>query len=165
MSGYLRASTDALDRLNAVGAAILQRWTLDSPVLEGATLVAIGWATVEIERGEKELEAAVGAGGSWVDAPRDALLGARAAIYRLGEVVGPLLVLLEPDTEGRLAASLARHGEGVAAVYVTARPGSVLERGSFGIPAGGPLGRGQCLAVGRLGEPSIVVLETDPRSP
>ncbi|HEV2005315.1 MAG TPA: hypothetical protein VGQ85_01770, partial [Candidatus Limnocylindrales bacterium] len=63
-----------------------------------------------------------------------------------------------------LAASLARHGEGVAAVYVTMRPGAVLAAGAFGIPAGGPLGRGRRLARGGIGEASIVVLETDPRA-
>ena len=37
-----------------------------------------------------------------------------------------MLLLLEPDTEGRLAATIARHGEGVVAVYVRASGGADL---------------------------------------
>jgi len=85
-------------------------------------------------------------------------------VYGPVAAASPLLVVLEPDTEGRLAASLARHGEGVAAIYVTTRPGAVLVAGAFGIPAGGPLGRGRRLARGGIGEPSIVVLDTHPRA-
>ena len=151
------------DRLVAAGEDILARAILESPALEGATLVAIGWATVEIERAEMQLEAAIGDGGSWAEAPRDALLGARAAVYRSIAAASPLLVALEADTEGRLAASLARHGEGVAAAYVTVRPGTALAAGAFGIPAGGPLGRGRRLARGGIGEPSIIVLDSDLR--
>jgi hypothetical protein len=153
------------DRLVAAGEDILARATPDNPALDGATIVAIGWATVEIERAERELEAAIGAGGSWADAPRDALLGARAATYRPTAVDRPVVVVLEADTEGRLAASLARHGEGVAATYVTTLPGTVLGAGAFGIPAGGPLGRGRRLARGGIGEPSIIVLDTQPSRP
>jgi len=163
MSDAVHAASDGWARLVAAGEDILARVVLDSPVLEGATIAAIGWATVEIERAEIEHEAAIGDGGSWAEAPRDALLGARAAVYGPVAAESPLVVLLEPDTEGRLAASLARHGEGVAAIYMTTRPGAVLAAGAFGIPAGGPLGRGRRLTRGGIGEPSIVVLDADPR--
>jgi hypothetical protein len=155
----------ARDRLVAAGEDILARAALDSPDLAGATIVGIGWATVDIERAEAQLGAAFGERGAWAEAPRDALLGARAAVYQPEMAARPVAVVLEPDTEGRLAASLARHGEGVAAVYVTARPGSVLASGFFGIPAGGPLGRGRRLARGGDAEPSVVVLDTDPGEP
>jgi len=164
MSDPVHAASDGWERLVAAGENILARVMSDSPVLEGATIIAIGWATVEIERAEMELEAAIGDRGSWAEAPRDALLGARAAVYGPVAAASPLLVVLEPDTEGRLAASLARHGEGVAAIYVTTRQGAVLVAGAFGIPAGGPLGRGRRLARGGIGEPSIVVLDTHPRA-
>jgi hypothetical protein len=156
--------SDEWGRLTAAAADILARAALASPALEGATLVGIGWATVEIQRSESELEAAIGDGGSWAVAPRDGLLGGRAAVYRAEAARRPLVVVLEPDTEGRLAGSLARHGEGIAAIYVVARAGAVLDSSSFGIPAGGPLGRGRRLAGGRIGEPSVVVLDTDPGS-
>ena len=78
-------------------------------------LVGIGWATVDIER--------TVAGLPGVDvraAADDELLGARAWRTSSGPVA---LVLLEPNTEGRLAAALARRGEGIAALYlVTAEP-------------------------------------------
>jgi hypothetical protein len=163
MSNLGRGGSEHWDRLVAAGADILVSASLEGSALEGATLVAIGWATVEIERAERELEVAIGDGGSWAEAPRDALLGARAAVYRSIATGRPLVVALEPDTEGRLAASLARHGEGVAATYVTVRPGAVLAAGAFGIPAGSPLGRGRRLARGGIGEPSIIVLDSDPR--
>jgi hypothetical protein len=162
MSDPGQAGSEHWDRLVAAGEDILALAMPDNAALQGATLAAIGWATVEIERGERELEAAIGDGGSWAEAPRDALLGARAAVYRSIASGHPLVIVLEPDTEGRLAASLARHGEGVAAAYVTVGRGGLLAAGAFGIPAGGPLGRGRRLARGGIGEPSIIVLDTDP---
>jgi len=162
MSDPGQGGSEHWDRLVAVGQDILAAATLENPALEGATLVAIGWATVEIERAERELGAAIGTAGTWADAPRDALLGARAAVHRSIAAEQPLVVVLEADTEGRLAASLARHGEGVAAAYVTALPGTRLVAGAFGIPAGGPLGRGRRLARGGIGEPSVIVLDTHP---
>ena len=73
-------------------------------------IVAIGWATVEIHRLAAEL------GREAAARPDDPLLGARTALIA-GD---PPLLLLEPATEGRLAASLARFGEGPVALYVTA---------------------------------------------
>jgi hypothetical protein len=163
MSDPGHGGSDAWDRLVAAGEAILAGATRDSPSLEGATIVGLAWATVEIERAENELDSIIGGDGSWDEAPRDALLGARAAVRR-GGAAGTLVVVLEPDTEGRLAASLARGGEGVVAIYVMARPGAALVAGSFGIPAAGPLGRGRRLTGGGIGAPSIVVLDIDPRA-
>ncbi len=157
--------SEAWDQLLAAGDAILAGSASDAPDLEGARLVGIGWATVDIERAQAELGAAISDDGSWVEAPRDALLGARSAVSRPGVPGGPVAVVLEPDTEGRLAAFLARHGEGIGAVYVTIRPVSRLAPGAFGIPAGGPLGRGRHYTGGRPGEPTIVVLDSDPSPP
>jgi len=73
-------------------------------------LVAIGWATVEIERFAADL------GSPAIPCPNDVILGAFAA-----SVAGdPPLVLLEPETEGRLVASLAHWGEGPVALYLAA---------------------------------------------
>ncbi len=75
-------------------------------------LVGIGWATVDIERTLADL--AVATAHATDD---DELLGARA--WRVdGSPVA--LLLLEPVTEGRLAAALARRGEGIAALYLVA---------------------------------------------
>jgi hypothetical protein len=75
-----------------------------------------GWATVELDRAEHEQVLDRG----WppaAPAPDDLPLGATARIARSpdGEAT---LVLLEPFTEGRLAASLARHGEAILVDYL-----------------------------------------------
>ncbi len=91
-------------------------------------LAGIGWGTVEAERAQRELDELLGTGDAaepaaataWLEQSRDAGLGARAWLRQAPPpaTTGPWLVLLEPDTEGRLAASLARHGEGVLAIYL-----------------------------------------------
>lgn len=70
----------------------------------------MGWATVELDR------AASGAAKAQ-DLPDDALLGARCRLVTFG-VVEREVLLLEPATEGRIAASLARFGEGPIAEYL-----------------------------------------------
>ncbi len=82
---------------------------------------AIGWATVESERAEVELALALGTRlGSFADAPDDLLLGARCRLAAGGPA--PFLAVLEPMTEGRLAGSLARLGEGPVAVWFAPAP-------------------------------------------
>lgn len=89
-----------------------------------------GWATVELDRAEASFRVASGPAsgpaGSVAHpatrAPRydarDELLGAVARVVRTADQRE--VVLLEPFTEGRLAATLARHGEGFAALYLIA---------------------------------------------
>lgn len=76
---------------------------------DGASLVGVGWSTVELDRAAAELGLEVaGAAG-------DPALGARS---RLGSTAdGLAIALLEPSTEGRLARSLARLGEGPVATW------------------------------------------------
>jgi hypothetical protein len=123
------------------------------PRAAGLPVAAIGWATVEHERAIRELDALLGAPrdagpgaapdaaagpGAWAPIGRDPALGAQAWLRDPGGAAGdPSLVVLEPDTEGRLAASLARFGEGVAVAYLGAGrpPGGTLVRGG---PAWGP---------------------------
>lgn len=121
-------------------------------------LAGIGWATVEAERAVVELEAlfiASGAGGgsptptSWAPGERDPALGARAWLRATATWHGgPWLVVLEPDTEGRIAASLARFGEGVAVAYLgegLLRPGRLVRGG----PTWGP----HVVVLGAAGDP------------
>lgn len=77
-----------------------------------ARFLALGWATIDLERA-----ASTWPHVRWEAAPRDSLVGARALVGRAG-MDAATIVLLEPDTEGWLAASLARHGEGPAVLYV-----------------------------------------------
>jgi hypothetical protein len=109
-------------------------------------LAGVGWATVDAERTQAELDEVLGleAGamgtldsngtGSWSEQPRDAALGARVWLRQWPEVdEGPWLVVLEPDTEGRLAASLARRDEGLTVIYLGAgsyRGGLIRQGGS-----------------------------------
>ncbi|HSL77909.1 MAG TPA: hypothetical protein VK867_13265 [Candidatus Limnocylindrales bacterium] len=107
-------------------------------------VVGRGWATVDIGRAEQELRDRVD--GGFEDAERSVWLGARCRRARVGDSSdGRWLVLLEPDTEGRLAAFLARHGEGWAATWdidegavppVGLRPGPI---GPETLPAGQPM--------------------------
>jgi hypothetical protein len=130
-----RRGSRATDRLE-VDAADLQPGTAPiegDPMAVGARFLGLGWATVDADR-----VAAGWTGARWTAAPRDSLVGARALLGRL-DADGPdatdpepasrgptvTTVLLEPDTEGRLAAVLARHGEGPAALYVSAPDAAV----------------------------------------
>jgi hypothetical protein len=138
-----------LEAAEAVRVVAVER----EPAITGLRLAAIGWATVEHERAERELDellgrgAPVGAGGAsgsaWAALPRHPVLGARAWL-RQGSGGGgePALVVLEPDSEGRLAASLARFGEGVAAIYL----------------GEGPLGPGRLVPGGASWGPHAILL-------
>lgn len=81
--------------------------------------LALGWATVELDRAADELGSELGvAAARFLDAPVASALGARCRVAD-GVLPGGLaLALLEPSTEGRLAASLARFGEGPAVVWL-----------------------------------------------
>jgi hypothetical protein len=112
--------------------------------------LALGWATVELDRAAVELAAHLVPGERFRDAPSSVALGARA---RLGRMRLPddreiWLVLLEPDTEGRLAATLARAGEGWAATWVIAGPEGVT--GPDGEPSTRPVARQGPLGAERL---------------
>ena len=132
-----------------------------APQLAGHPIVALGWATVDIDAVRRRIEADAGF-GAFVAAARDDHLGARAVVHRPGEPSGePIEVLLEPDTEGRLAASLARHGEGFAAIWFGPRddpPGAPPE--GFGRRADGPLGPCRLLLGGPPWGLSVLLLET-----
>ena len=91
--------------------------------------VGRGWATVELDRAEAHVRDLLGTDLQFSDALRSALLGARC---RAATTDGEWIVLLEPDTEGRLAAFLARHGEGWAVTWESGR--------ATGSGVAGPLG-------------------------
>lgn len=82
-------------------------------------MVARGWATVELERAISELGGSLAAGTGFEPAEPSTALGARCLRGTSADGSG-VIVLLEPDTEGRLARFLARHGEGWAATWIDA---------------------------------------------
>jgi hypothetical protein len=126
----------------------------------------LGWATVELDRAERELEMWLGprAGGP----TEDEHLGAAARLRHGGGLPGTWTVLLEPSREGRAAASLARDSEGPCALYL--QPIAGLDgwlasvgagRPNLARPRNGPLGR-QLLLAGAPAGPHVIVTEGRP---
>ena len=137
--------------------------TPDGPRLEavrealGRHRLVEGWGTVELERAV----AGVAAGGSATPAPDDELLGARCVLVRV-DGLAEALVLLEPSTEGLLAATLARHGEGLAVTYLLAEGDAVDRLRGAGVAlsreAESPLGRARLVLGGERWGPHIAVV-------
>lgn len=123
-------------------------------------IVASIHATVELERALRELGAAPPARPPLPDV----LLG--AAVVVVERAGGGLIAAAEPTTEGRLAAFLARHGEGWAGRYVrspvvladarrlAADAGIALSR-----TADGPFGRAVLVLGGPAGGPQLILVE------
>ena len=102
-----------------------------------AHLAGLGRATVDLDCAIRELATEAGLDPLLVrPAPDDEALGAFARRLDLADGV---LVILEPRTEGRLAAALARYGEGPVVIYLTV-PGSSVPRGRLLAALGDPLG-------------------------
>lgn len=86
---------------------------------QARAVVAIGWATVESERAIAELAGPLGIDASaFVPATGSTVLGS-FALVATGVLDGAVdLAVVEPSTEGRLAAHLARHGEGPTVAWL-----------------------------------------------
>jgi hypothetical protein len=128
-------------------------------------VLAIGWATVDRER------FVAGLGPGPVEAlPGDPHLGAFAVRHGLAR---PAVLVLEPETEGRTAATLARCGEGPAAIYLglgavrlATFVAAARERGALvSTVRPGPLGMSVVLVGGAAWGPHIVVVEQTDRRP
>jgi hypothetical protein len=122
--------------------AILERNRPRLGPLAETDVIALGVATVDHERAAAELPGLV-----FRPAPDDELLGARVLAAPLPS--GRTLLLLEPTREGRLTAFLARHGEGLAALYV----------------AGPALGGASRLVHGEAADEPVIVLAASPVVP
>jgi hypothetical protein len=129
-------------------------------------LAGVGWATVELDRAAVELDPWLEPTAPGPDHPdgQDRHLGARTRIRRSPGLPGEALVLAEPVTEGRLAAALARDGEGPCVLYL--EPAESLQAwraaaSSRGISTSairpGPLGPSVLVAGMRSG-PHLVVI-------
>ena len=117
----------------------------------GLRVIALGWATVDTERGAAELADY----GPFEPAPDEAILGARSVVGppSLGDV---RVAIVEPNTEGRLAATLARHDEGPAVLWVAGTPGADLR---LSTAADGPFGKERLVLGGPLGGRHLIVVE------
>ena len=122
-------------------------------------MVAVGHATLDLDQAVAQPNI-----GNAADEP---LLGARCRIVY--STTGPWVLLLEPSTEGRLAASLARYGQVPVAEYLTiaTHDETTVAAASAGIalspPAVGPLGNERLVLGNRPWGPHLILLEEDPR--
>lgn len=119
--------------------------------IDGVPPLAVGWATIDLDRAAGELVEALRLAPDAFEAAEDSLtLGGRCRIATGALPEGQAIVLLEPFTEGRLAGRLARLGEGPVALWLpfaasvvgkpVAKPGGI-SAGPFGserLLAGGP---------------------------
>ena len=136
---------DPRSELLAAGAAIRAAAAERDPWLAELPIAGITWATVELDRAARELAGLA----TFVAAPRDTALGAAARRSPIGNRTLPAIILLEPDTEGLLAAALARFGEGVRGVYLGPLDrADVDDTPRLGPPRPGPLGPTR-LVIGR----------------
>lgn len=121
-----------------------------------------GWATVDLDRARGVIGSratAAAAGSARPERTAEALLGAFA--QRVVDSAGGEVVLLEPSTEGRLAAALARHGEGPAALYLLADPAGRARARAAGFtltPQGeGPFGPEHLVVGGPRWGPYLII--------
>jgi hypothetical protein len=129
-------------------------------------LRAVAWATVELDRAEREL-------GEWLtgepadpDDDRDEpLLGARARLRSTDGIPGDTLAFLEPVTEGWLARSLARDGEGPCGLFVWPTAGldgwvaAARTRGvRLGTLVDGPFGASVLVLDGDVAGPHLILV-------
>jgi hypothetical protein len=122
-------------------------------------VVARIWQTVDVERTLSDL------GISGDSIARDDALGAKGVLVEDDD--GVPVAILEPSTEGPLAESLARHGEGNAGQYA-APPGGFAEARRAGYTLGraapGPFGRSALARVppGTSTMPFMVIVDRSP---
>jgi hypothetical protein len=121
-------------------------------------VVAEIWATVDLDRALRDL------GATAESRPDDPHLG--AAIRLVRRSAGLPVALAEPITEGRLAAGLARFGEGPAGRYVAAPGGlaaasrAMRARGvAVSRPAHGPFGRSVLVLDRPVAGPHLVLVD------
>jgi hypothetical protein len=136
---------DPSAELIAAAEAIRAEASERDPWLAELPVVGAGWATLELDRAARDLSMI----GGFDDAVRDATVGGATRRVRRSDRSLPAVVLLEPDTEGLLAATLARFGEGVRIAYLGALDrADVDDTPRLGPPRPGPLGPAR-LVVGR----------------
>ena len=111
-------------------------------------------ATVDLERTLADAGWDVARAGT---AREDVLLGARIVLVDEGEAT---IAVAEPSTEGRLAATLARSGEGIVGRYVAA-PAELDEVRRLAAAAGVALSRPEAGPYGS----EILVLTASPAGP
>ncbi|CAN5613764.1 hypothetical protein BH20CHL7_BH20CHL7_05340 [soil metagenome] len=134
----------------------------DSPLV-----LAVGWATVDTDRAMSEVARLLRPGSGFRIAAPCEHLGARCRIGVAGDDApdgAGLIVILEPSTEGRLAATLARHGEGWCATWEVAGAAGDDATAVASVRRDGPLGP-ERLVPGPTAGPHRLVVEGDTIAP
>jgi hypothetical protein len=130
--------------LEALRVTISTLTSTGTSTARDATLapIAIGWATVESDRAIAELVDALALDASaFLPATGSAVLGSFVLVAS-GVLDGAVdLAVVEPSTEGRLTAHLARHGEGPTVAWLAA---STMDSTNPG--TSGPFGSERLLA-------------------
>jgi hypothetical protein len=123
--------------------------------------LAVGWATVELDRAALELSHLLATGAAFAPADASVILGASCRSAPAAKA-GLWIALLEPDTEGRLAGTLARNGEGWVATWVL--PGAM---GGPALSAArpGPFGPERLVLGEPFAVPDRLVVEAVPSPP
>lgn len=124
-------------------------------------VLVVGWATVELDRAERELSHLLTAGAEFGAAASSVILGARCRSGPAAQA-GLWIALLEPDTEGRLAGTLARSGEGWAVTWVLAGASGTA---ALSAARPGPFGDERLVLGGPLSGPHRLVVEAVPSPP
>jgi hypothetical protein len=127
---------------------------------DGLRPIALGWATVELDRAAEELAGQLGfSRDAFAPAPDSEALGARALIAP-GVIAGGLaLAILEPSREGSLAATLARQDEGPAAVWLASAASPTADARTT---VAGPFGLEREVPGGRIGGLRGFLVVTEP---
>jgi hypothetical protein len=130
-----RADGTLADPADATGATEADTTqTIDDQVTPSSRThrqIAVGWATVELDRAAADLADVLGlAPEAFAPAADSIALGARCRIATRVLAGGLSLVILEPVAEGRLAAALARLGEGPSVVWSRRAPSSRVAAGA-----------------------------------
>lgn len=132
--------------------------------MTGPLIVAVGWATVELDRAAGEFASLLVPGTVFTDATPSEHLGAWCRIGRVrpGTAEADIVILLEPFTEGRLTATLARHDEGWRATWVATREPADL---ALSAERPGPLGPERIVLGGPVAGPHRLVVTAATLSP
>jgi hypothetical protein len=139
---------------------------MQTEALTRGRVTAVGWATVELDRAVLELGAALRIpAGRFAEAPDSPSLGARCLVVADALPGGVSLAVLEPKTEGRLAATLARHDEGPVAVWLAvedlANVVAILRRARTHLsqPQAGPFGSERLMLDGPVHGPHRLLIQ------
>lgn len=122
--------------------------------------IALGWATVDLDRAAAELAAELGLTvAGFLPAPDSIVLGARCRVANGVLPGGAALAIVEPATEGPLAAALARHSEGPLVTWAKSSDAPSRRSGSV---RPGPFGPERLRSGGPPQGPFLLLIEDEP---